>query len=143
MSRVSSFVRPALIYGVTLAAATFALQWLEYRYMLSAHPMQWVTAVIAVSFMLLGIWAGTRLVTRAAPSPFERNDKAIATLGISARECEVLELLAEGHSNKVIARRLSISPNTVKTHVARLFEKLEAGSRAQAIRNARGLKILP
>ncbi|MBX9643921.1 MAG: response regulator transcription factor [Novosphingobium sp.] len=79
---------------------------------------------------------------RAGPG-FVRNDKALAALGISPRECEVLELLAEGASNKVIARRLDISPNTVKTHAARLFEKLEAQSRTQAVRKARELDLLP
>jgi ATP/maltotriose-dependent transcriptional regulator MalT len=77
------------------------------------------------------------------PTAFAKNHSAIASLGISNRECEVLEMLAAGHANKVIARRLEISPNTVKTHVARLFEKLEVASRTQAINKARELEILP
>jgi DNA-binding CsgD family transcriptional regulator len=55
----------------------------------------------------------------------------------------VLALLAKGSSNKLIARALGISPNTVKTHVARLFEKLEAQSRTEAIHKARALDLLP
>ena len=88
-----------------------------------------------------GIWVGNRLTARPRQA-FARNDAAIASLGISARECEVLEMLAAGHANKVIARRLDISPNTVKTHVARLYEKLEVASRTQAIGKARSLDIL-
>ena len=71
------------------------------------------------------------------------DDAAIRSLGISDREREVLDLLASGAANKVIARRLGISPNTVKTHVARLFEKLEAANRTEAIHKARTLDILP
>ena len=102
-----------------------------------------VMALVAVVFVAIGIWLGNRLTPKARPVEFERNEQALAYLGISARECEVLELLADGHSNKVIARRLDISPNTVKTHVAKLFEKLEAASRTQAIAKARELRLLP
>jgi DNA-binding NarL/FixJ family response regulator len=50
---------------------------------------------------------------------------------LSAREREVLLLVAEGHSNKAIAEELFVSPNTVKTHVASLLNKLDADNRAQ------------
>ena len=71
------------------------------------------------------------------------NLEAFALRALSAREVEVLDMLAAGHANKVIARRLDISPNTVKTHVAKLFEKLDVASRTQAIGKARELDILP
>ena len=64
------------------------------------------------------------------------------TLRISERELEVLRLLADGRSNKEIASNLDVSPNTVKTHVARLFEKLEVRRRTQAILRARELGML-
>ena len=70
------------------------------------------------------------------------NRRVQETLGISDRELEVLELLAAGQSNKEIARRLEVSPNTVKTHVARLFEKLEARRRTEAILRARELGMI-
>ncbi len=104
--------------------------------------MEFYIACIAIIFIALGIWVGNRLTTRPR-EPYARNEAAIASLGISTREVEVLEMLAAGHANKVIARRLDISPNTVKTHVARLFEKLEVASRTQAIGKARELDILP
>ena len=69
--------------------------------------------------------------------------QALAALGISPREYEVLAMLADGAPNKIIARRLTISPNTVKTHLAHLFEKLEARSCTQAISQARRLDLLP
>jgi ATP/maltotriose-dependent transcriptional regulator MalT len=71
-----------------------------------------------------------------------RNTRVIERLGISARELEVLELLAAGRSNKEIARRLDVSPNTVKTHLANLYEKLEAERRTEAIRRARDLGMI-
>ena len=63
---------------------------------------------------------------------------------LSDRELEVLDLLAEGHSNKLIAHRLSISEHTVKTHVASIFAKLGAASRTEAVSRAirRGLVML-
>jgi ATP/maltotriose-dependent transcriptional regulator MalT len=79
---------------------------------------------------------------RRSPPAFDGNPQGQASLGISEREMEVLRELAAGHSNKQIARKLAVSPNTVKTHVARVFEKLGAGRRTEAIRKARELGLL-
>ena len=138
-----AMLRPVLLYGSALATCALVLQWLDYRYAVRLYSTEFYIGAVAVIFTLLGLWVGNRLTPRAKPPTFERNNRAIKTLGISPRECEVLELLAHGCSNKLIARRLTISPNTVKTHLARLFEKLDAGSRTQAIRKARSLGILP
>jgi DNA-binding NarL/FixJ family response regulator len=134
--------RLALLYGVALASLAFLLEWLDYKHSVHAWSTEFYIVCIAIIFVALGIWVGNRL-TAAPRQPFTRNDAAIASLGISAREYEVLEMLAAGHANKVIARRLEISPNTVKTHVAKLFEKLGVASRTQAIGKARELDILP
>lgn len=134
--------RAILVYGALIAIAAFGLEWLDYRHSVRALPTPYFVVIVAILFAAVGIWMGVRLTARAPAHPFARNDRAIAALGISARECEVLELLAEGLSNKEIARRLDISPNTVKTHVARLFEKLEVARRTEAIRKARALAIL-
>lgn len=134
--------RLVLFYGVALAALAFLLEWLDYKHAVHAWSTEFYIACIAIVFVALGIWVGNRLTARPRQA-YIRNDAAIASLGVSAREIEVLELLAAGHANKVIARRLAISPNTVKTHVARLFEKLEVASRTQAISKARELEILP
>ena len=96
-----------------------------------------------MAFMALGIWVGARLFRhRAAPIPFEPNTRAQASLGITEREYEVLCLLAAGRSNKEIAAGLKLSLNTVKTHVARLYEKLAAARRTQAILRARDLGLI-
>lgn len=80
---------------------------------------------------------------RSAEGPFQRNDAAIRALGLSPREVEILAALATGESNKELARRLGISPNTVKTHVAHVYEKLEVQRRVQAIEKARSLALIP
>ena len=135
-------LRTILIYGVLLALGALGLQWLEYRYLVRAYPFETYAAIIACAFLALGVWAGARLFRRAPPGPFVVNDRAMESLGISGREREVLELLAAGRSNKEIARQLEVSPNTVKTHVSKLFEKLAVRRRTEAISRARELGIL-
>lgn len=134
--------RTVLIYGAALAASAFALQQLEYRYLARVLAPEVYGVLIAVAFTALGLWAGRRLTAPALPAAFVRNDAALKALGVTDREYEVLALLAEGLANKEIARRLDVSPNTVKTHVARLFEKLEAERRLQAVQRARELSLI-
>ena len=131
------------LYGLALAAGTVALQWLDYQRLARVHSGDVYTFLVAAGFLALGLAVGAR-VMRAPPRPdtFDGNPKAQAALGISAREREVLEALAAGRSNKEIAIQLDVSPNTVKTHVARLFEKLGAKRRTDAINKARELGIL-
>jgi DNA-binding CsgD family transcriptional regulator len=135
--------RLIVTYGAALAVLALLAQWLDWRLASQAWTAPVYGLAVALLFAALGVWLGLRLVPRPRTVPFVRNDKAMAALGISARECEVLELLAKGSPNKLIARALGISPNTVKTHVARLFEKLEAQSRTEAIHKARQLDLLP
>jgi DNA-binding CsgD family transcriptional regulator len=135
-------LRTILVYGAFLAVGAFGLQWLEYQYLVRAYPFQVYAAIVALAFLSLGVWAGARMFRRAPPESPGVNAPALESLGISAREREVLELLAAGRSNKEIARHLDVSPNTVKTHVGKLFEKLAVRRRTQAISRARELGIL-
>ena len=135
-------VRTILIYGALLAAGAFGLQWLEFQFVVRMHTTETYLVLIAIAFMGLGVWVGARLFRRSAAPPFEPNMRVRETLGVSDREFEVLTLLAQGRSNKEIAKQLDVSPNTVKTHVASLFEKLEAKRRTEAISRARALGIL-
>lgn len=136
-------LRSVLIYGLLLAGGAAALQWVEYQIWARTHPTQLYVGLGAAAFLGLGIWVGARLFKARAPAAFEPNAAARAALGISGREFEVLTLLAAGRSNKEIAHKLEVSPNTVKTHVARLFEKLEAARRTEAILRARELGLIP
>ena len=83
-----------------------------------------------------GLEADAVIVTTTAPP------EADAEVALTARELEVLALLAEGASNKLIARRLGISTHTAKYHVASLLEKLDAVSRTDAVTNAARIGVL-
>lgn len=136
-------IRTIFIYGLILAAAAVLLQWLEYQYLVRTHATQTYVVLVALAFLGLGVWAGARLFRRpTAATTFTPNSLAQQSLKISERELEVLRRLAAGQSNKEIARDLDVSPNTVKTHVANLFQKLEVSRRTEAIRRARELGIL-
>jgi DNA-binding CsgD family transcriptional regulator len=134
--------RTILIYGGLLGVAALGLQWIEFQLLVRAHPGELYVGLLAVGFMALGIWIGTRLMPRRPAEAFVPNETVRGTLGISDREFEVLELLAAGRSNKEIAARLSVSPNTVKSHVAKLYGKLEVTRRTEAILRARELGML-
>ena len=140
----SPTLRTILIYGALFAAGAVGLQWLEWRLLIRAHATETYVALVALAFLVLGLWVGRRLFRRPPSTPgFEPNTRAQASLEISGRELEVLQHLAAGRSNKEIAHALDVSPNTVKTHVARLFEKLEVRRRTAAIQRARELHIIP
>ncbi|PIV33617.1 MAG: helix-turn-helix transcriptional regulator [Lysobacterales bacterium CG02_land_8_20_14_3_00_62_12] len=130
-------------YGALLAAGSLALQWLDYQRLVRLHSGDVYLSLVAAAFLVLGIVLGARVFATAAPVAFDGNPKAQAALGLSERELEVLHELAAGYANKEIALRLHVSPNTIKTHVARLFEKLGAKRRTEAIRRARELGIVP
>lgn len=134
--------RQVVLYGALLAIGTFALQWLDYQRLARVHSGDIYVFLIALAFLGLGITIGSRLFATRKPSSFNGNPKARETLGISLRELDVLKEIAAGRSNKEIAAHLNVSPNTVKTHVARLFEKLGAKRRTDAINRARELGIV-
>jgi DNA-binding CsgD family transcriptional regulator len=129
-------------YGLLLAGGTFALQWLDYQRLVRSHVGELYGFLVAAGFLALGIAIGIRLLARPARDSADGNPRAQAALGISPRELAVLQQLAAGRSNKEIAAALNVSPNTVKTHVARLLEKLEARRRTEAIARARALGLL-
>jgi DNA-binding CsgD family transcriptional regulator len=142
MTGQAPMLRTILVYGATLAAGTFALEWLQFRFLVRTHAFEAYVALVAVAFLGVGLWLGAKLFRPAPAAPFDANPRARETLGISDRELEVLKLLAEGGSNKEIARRLDVSPNTVKTHVTKLFAKLQARRRTEAIQKARELGVI-
>ena len=134
--------RTLIPYALALGVAAVLLHWLEHRYLARALPAETYIALLAIGFVALGIWVGRSLTPAPRPSEFLRNDAAVRALGLSPREVEILEALALGESNKELARRLGISPNTVKTHVARVYQKLDVARRVQAIEKARLLALI-
>jgi DNA-binding NarL/FixJ family response regulator len=143
LTRQAPMLRTILVYGAVLAAGTFVLEWLQFRFLVRAHAVEAYVAIVAAVFLGLGVWLGAKLFRRGPAAPFVPNSRVQDTLGISGRELEVLALLAAGGSNKEIARKLEVSPNTVKTHVTKLFAKLEASRRIEAVQRARELGIIP
>jgi DNA-binding CsgD family transcriptional regulator len=135
--------RQVVIYGILLALAAVGLEWLRFRHVTRIDSTEIYVAILAIGFIALGIWVGRKLTPRPRPAEFRRNDAAIRSLGLTTRECEILGHLASGQSTKELARTFAISPNTVKTHLARVFEKLEVQNRMQAVEKARWLALIP
>jgi len=153
-----------LLYGLLGGALIAALKLVEYRFLVVEHSLEIYGGIVALLFSGLGIWLGLKLtrtretvVVREVPvevqvpvpvpvptsGPFQRNESRLAELGITPRELEILEAMAAGLSNREIAERLFVSENTVKTHAGRLFDKLAARRRTQAVQLAKEAGLLP
>jgi DNA-binding CsgD family transcriptional regulator len=134
--------RTVILYALGLAIAAAALEQLKFRYAADEISTDVYVGLLALGFTVLGLWVGHRLTAKKPRGSFERNDAAITSLNLTRRECEILELLASGQSNKELARKLGVSPNTVKTHLSSLFAKLEVDRRVKAIEKARFLSLI-
>jgi two-component system, NarL family, response regulator LiaR len=152
--------RHALIFGLVGGLLIVILQYTEYRFVVIEHSVELYSALVAVLFSAFGIWLGLRItrsretigqtvVVREVPTqspalePFVPNIARQQTLGITARELEILTLVARGLSNREIAAQLFVSENTVKTHCSRAFDKLGAARRTQAVQRGKELGLLP
>jgi DNA-binding CsgD family transcriptional regulator len=152
--------RHVLIFGLVGGLLIATLQYTEYRFVIIEHSVELYSALVAILFATFGIWLGLRitrnretvretvvvrevLVPAQAPAPFVPNTAHQQTIGITARELEVLTLIACGLSNREIATQLFVSENTVKTHCARAFDKLGAARRTQAVQRGKELGLLP
>lgn len=151
-------------YGALCGLLLAALRFTEYRFLVIEHSVEIWGGLIAALFATLGIFLGLRL-TRARVeqvlvpvevqvevpvqvpipegTPFAVDERRQKELGVTARELEILGLIAAGHSNREIAERLFVSENTVKTHSSRLFDKLGARRRTQAVHLGRAAGLLP
>jgi DNA-binding CsgD family transcriptional regulator len=154
--------RTVIFYGVLGGALIAVLKLVEYRFLVLEHSLEIYGGIVALLFSLLGIWLGLKLtrtretvvvrevpvrveveVRVPVPGPFVRNQARLEQLGITPRELEILETLAAGLSTREIAERLFVSENTVKTHTARLFGKLSAKRRTQAVQRAKEAGLIP
>ena len=161
--------RHALIFGLVGGLLIAILQYTQYRFVVIEHSVELYSALVAILFAAFGIWLGLRItrsretiretvVVREVPvpaeapalepfaaqgKPFAPNAARQQTLGITARELEILTLVARGLSNREIATQLFVSENTVKTHCARAFDKLGAARRTQAVQRGKELGLLP
>lgn len=153
-------------YGTVCGLLLVALRAAEYRWLVVEHSVEIWGGLVAAIFAALGIALGLRLTRRrvetvfvpvevpfevevevrvAAPSdaPFVIDERRQRELGITSRELEILGLIALGLSNREIAQRLFVSENTVKTHSSRLFDKLGARRRTQAVQLGQAAGLVP
>lgn len=146
--------KTVLLYGLLGGALIAVLKLVEYRFLVVEHSLEIYGGLVALIFASLGIWLGlkltktrTEVVVREVPvpvaGPFVRNEAQLEKLGLTPRELEILEAMAAGFSNREIAERLFVSENTVKTHAARLFDKLSAKRRTQAVQRAKEAGLIP
>lgn len=148
--------KTAILYGISLFVLLFFLKWLELRYILFDHSLEIYISSIAVLFTALGIWLALKLskpktktiivekeVFISKEEDFIMNQALIEQLELSARELEILNLMAQGNSNQEIANSIFISLSTVKTHNQNIFEKLDVKRRTQAVEKAKRLQIIP
>ncbi|HYD89978.1 MAG TPA: response regulator transcription factor [Flavobacterium sp.] len=143
-----------ILYGSGLALLLFLLRWLELRFLILDHALDIYIGAIALIFTGLGIWLALKLakpktqtvivekeIYRVADQ-FVLNEAELEKLGLSRRELEVLQHMAEGLSNSEIAEKLFVSLNTVKTHTSKIFEKLDVKRRTQAVEKAKRIGII-
>ncbi len=146
--------RHVLIYGLIGGILIAALKWTEYRFLVIEHSIEIYGGLIAATFAVLGIWLGIKLTGRRqtvvvkeipvpAGGPFVLDERKREDLHITRRELEILELIAQGLSNREIAEKLFVSENTVKTHSSRVFDKLGARRRTQAVQLGKEFGLLP
>ena len=128
------------------------LRLIEYRFLVVEHSLEIYGGLIALLFAGLGIWLGLKLTRKkevivlqevVVSAPFVVNQGKLRELGVTRRELEILELIASGMSNREIAEKLFVSENTVKTHSSRLFDKLGAKRRTQAVQIGKKIGLIP
>ena len=146
--RLRRAARDILLYGLCGGVLITVLRLTEYRFLVIEHSVEIYGGLIAAIFAGLGIWLGLTLTRRNGPTgapaqPFAPDEQRIHKLGITARELEILGLIAAGLSNREIADRLFVSENTVKTHSSRLFDKLGARRRTQAVQLGKQAHLIP
>lgn len=150
--------KTVLLYGLLGGTLITVLSLIEYRYLIVQHSVEIYGALVALVFTVAGIWLGLRLTTRKdrivvkeveVPVPMDRSadfvpiQANIDRLGITPRELEILQSMALGMSTREIADKLFVSENTVKTHSGRVFEKLNAKRRTQAVLLGQQAGIIP
>ena len=146
--------RHALLYGLLAGVLIAGLRLIEYRWLVLEHSVEIYGGLVAAVFASLGIWLGLKLTRHTetvvvrevevpAPLNFVRDQNKLEALGITPRELEILELIAAGLSNKEIAERVYVSENTVNTHSSRVFDKLGARRRTQAVQLGKELRLIP
>jgi DNA-binding CsgD family transcriptional regulator len=147
-------LKRVLVYGAAGGVLIALLQLIEYQHFVRAYTTEAYGGLVAVIFTAVGAtlglkWARPKEVVVVKEvrvregGPFALNADALRDLGLTPREHEILGLIAAGLSNREIGEKLFVSENTVKTHSARVFEKMNVGRRTQAVQEGRRLGLIP
>jgi two-component system, NarL family, response regulator LiaR len=140
--------RQVALYGAVGGVLIALLKVIEYKHFVREYPSEIYGGLVALIFTAIGIYFGLRW-TRAKEvvvirgMPFVLNAEKLKEVGLTAREHEILALIAQGMSNREIGEKLFVSENTVKTHSSRLFEKMEVNRRVQAVQKGKDLGLIP
>ena len=143
-----------LLYAAVGGVLIAALKLIEYQHFVRAYPTEVYGGLVAVIFTAVGVYLGlkwtrpketviVREVRVREGGPFALNTESLRQIGMTPREHEILGLIAGGLSNREIGEKLFVSENTVKTHSARLFDKLGVSRRIQAVQEGRNLGLIP
>jgi DNA-binding NarL/FixJ family response regulator len=148
--------REIVVYGLCGGVLIALLKLIEYRFLVVEHSVEVYGAIVAAVFAGLGIWLGgtltrskSKVIVQQVPvevrveGPFVLDEARMRALQITPRELEILGLIALGLSNKEIAERVFVSENTVKTHASRLFDKLGARRRTEAVQLGKSSRLIP
>src|SRR5881275_1211284 len=134
-----------LLYGGVGGVLIALLKVIEYKHFVREYPSEIYGGLVALIFTALGIYFGLRwtrarevVVIREVPvranGPFVLNAHKLKEVGLTAREHEILALIAQGLSNREIGEKLFVSENT---------EKMQVNRRVQAVQKAKDLGLIP
>ena len=148
-------VKHIFLYSLVLAVFVFILKWLQWKYFIADHSVEFYIGAVALLFTVLGIWIAHKIIKPKTEhiivekevlviSPTEPffDEALLKQLNLTGRENEVLQLLVKGYSNAEIAEALFLSVSTIKTYVSNLFIKLDVTSRLKAIEKSKQLNII-
>lgn len=127
-----------LVYGGTMGLLVILLEVVHYKTVIRDLSFEIFGLIIGLIFLGVGIWIGILIYKKKMnPDDYDRRK-----LGLSKRELEVLQLLSQGFSNQEIADKLFVSLNTCKTHISKIYQKMNVKRRTQAIQKARGFALI-
>jgi DNA-binding CsgD family transcriptional regulator len=142
-----------IAFGMLILALLMLFQLARFQSFRSGFRIEIWIAAFSLLFFIIGIIL-SRKVFKQKPQviqkeiiinsseEFRADLSQVSKLGISKREYEILQLINEGLSNQQIAAKLFVSENTVKKHISNLFFKMDVERRTEAIKKAKGLKII-
>ena len=131
-----------LVFSLLIFALILLFQISNYSINSGNLKMEFAVAIIAIVFLIIGIYINKKSIQKPVNNSKEINQKKIKDLEITPREYEVLKHISEGLSNKEIADKLFLSESTIKTHVSNLLVKLNAKRRTQALQIAKNHQII-